>query len=274
MSADPEEYLGTKFFDQLVGGHREWLSQFDRVYLDKWDRLFTKDNSEAALCEAATRQILEELDVTVEPCPLRGNERNPDFKCQKDGELFYVDATSVMKDTATRRSRLDDAPGKHGASHYGLLTEAFFQKVDKKVRQFQDVDAPSVVAIGTFHFQAGALCFDKKSAREILTGKSGIGGRINENTGEAVGRPYNVTSLESAPFLKMRRIICDAPPVQSTKKSISAILLCPFGVHPMKCLGILHPEPYHGFERSLLANVEFCRLKEGWQHGDLVVEWI
>ena len=66
MTADPQKYLGTKYFDQLIGGHREWLKGFDRVHLNVWDNLFKKDNSEAALCEAGTRQLLQELDINVE----------------------------------------------------------------------------------------------------------------------------------------------------------------------------------------------------------------
>jgi len=274
MTANPREYLGTKFFDQLVGGHREWLMGFDGVHLDAWDDLFRKDNSEAALCEAATRQLLQELDVDVEPYPLGGNDRNPDFRCQKDGRLFYVDATCVMKDTATERSQLDHIPQDQKASHYALLTGAYFRKAGKKQSQFENLNAPCVISIGTLHFQAGALCFDKKSAEETLTGKSGIGGRINKNTGAAIGEPQNVTSLEATPFLKVRKIVSGDPPIQPVWQTVSAIILCPFGTHPVKCLGILHPKPCHGFDRGLLPDIEFCCLKTGWEEGSFVVEWV
>jgi hypothetical protein len=274
MTANPNEYLGNKFFDQIVGSHREWLRSFDEVNLVNWDNLFTKDNSEAALCEASTRQLLQELDVNIEPYPLGGNDRNPDFKCQKDDKLFYVDATCVMKDTATKRSQLDDVPQRQKASYYSLLTETYFRKADKKETQFKNLNTPCMVAIGTFHFRAGALCFDKKSAEEILTGKSGVTIQINKATGKAVGEPYNSTSLESAPFLKARKIICDEPLIQLKRQTISAVLLCPFGIQKGKYLGILHPKPYHEFERDLLPDIEFCRLKTGWEEGHLTTEWI
>jgi len=274
MTANPKEYLGTKFFDQLIGGHREWLRDFDKVHLVAWDNLFTKDNSEAALCEAATRQLLVELDINVEPCPLGGSDRNPDFKCQKDSKLFCVDATCVMKDAATRGSQLDDASHNQKASYYSLLTKAYFRKADKKESQFENLDAPCMVAIGTFHFQAGALCFDKKSAEEILTGKSGIRIQINKRTGGAVGEPHNSTSLEATPFLKARKIICDEPPIQPVRQTVSAVLLCPFGTQPVKCLGILHPKPYYEFDRGLLPDIEFCCLKAGWERGIFATEWI
>ncbi len=274
MTANPQEYLGNRFFDKLIGGHRAWLMSFNKDFLNAWDDLFKCDNSEAALCEAGTRQLLQELNVGIEPFPLRGNDRNPDFKCQTDGKLFYVDATCVMKDTATKKSQLDDVPQDQKASSYLLMTNAYFRKADKKESQFENLDAPCVVAIGTFHFQAGMLCFDKKSAEEILTGKSGIGVQISTRTGGAVGGPYNATFLEGAPFLKARRIICDEPPIQAVRKTVSAVLLCPFGTHPVECLGILHPDPHHEFDRSLLQRIEFCRLKTGWERGILTPEWI
>lgn len=274
MTANPQKYLGKKFFDQLIGSHREWLIDFDEVHLHAWDNLFTKDNSEAALCEAATRQLLEDLDFNVEPCSFGGNDRNPDFKCQNNSKLFYVDATCVMKDTATRRSQLDDIPHNQKASYYFLLTETFFRKADKKESQFEKLNAPCLIAIGTLHFQVGALCFDKKSAEKILTGKSRITIPFSKSTGGTVGKPYNSTSLKSAPFLKVRKIICDEPLIQPVRQTVSAVLLYPFGTHPAKCLGILHPKPYYEFDRVLLPDIEFCCLKAGWEVGNFTTEWI
>ena len=274
MTANPQEYLGTKFFDQLIGSHRGWLKGFNKIHLKFWDDLFTKDNSEAAICEAGTRQLLEELDVNVEPCSFGGNDPNPDFKCQKNNKLFYVDATCVMKDTATKSSQLDDVLHNQKASYYSLLTEAYFRKADKKESQFKNLNTPCMVAIGTLHFQAGALCFDKKSAEEILTGKSGLSIQISKRTGVAVGEPYNSTSLEAAPFIKVRKIICDEPLIQPVRQTVSAVLLCPFGSHPVRCLGILHPKPYYEFDRGLLPDIEFCRLKAGWEEGNFTTEWI
>lgn len=274
MAANPNMYLGTKFYDQLIGGHREWLKEFDKVHLDAWDKLFTKNNSEAALCEAGTRQLLQELNVSVEPYPLKGNARNPDFKCEKDSKLFYVDATCVIKDTATRRSHLDDVVHNPKASYYSLLTDAYFRKAGEKVSQFKNLNAPCIISIGTLHFKVGALCFNKMSSEEILTGKLGASLQISNRTGGVVGEPNLSTSLESALFLKARKIICDEPPIQPIRQTISAVLLCPFGTHPVKCLGTLHPKPNHEFDRDLLPRIKFCRLKAGWEGGTLTPEWI
>ena len=274
MTANPKKYLGIKFYDQLIGGHREWLMNFNKEYLGEWENLFIKNNSEAALCEAGTRQLLQELDVSVEPYPMGGNDRNPDFKCLKDNKLFYVDATCVMIDTATKESKLDDVPRKHKGTYYSLLTEQYFNKAKGKVTQFENLNAPCIIAIGTLHFQAGVLCFDKKSAEEILTGKPFITSSINTQTGEAVGKPCNSTSLEGALFLKTRSIMCDEPLIQPVRQTVSAVLLCPFSTSRADYLGILHPKPNCEFDRNLLPCIKFCRLKVGWESGILIPEWI
>jgi hypothetical protein len=179
-----------------------------------------------------------------------------------------------MIDTATKESKLDDVPHKQKGTFYSLLTEQYFNKAKNKVTQFKNLNAPCMIAIGTLHFQAGALCFDKKSAEEMLTGKPFITSSINTQTGEAVGNPHNSTSLEGALFLKTRSIICDEPLIRPIRQTVSAVLLCPFGTHPVKCLGILHPKPNYEFDRSLLPRIKFCRLKVGWESGILTPEWI
>lgn len=275
MTANPTDYLENKFYRQLIGSHQGWLKHFNNVYVNAWDKLFTKSNSEAAICEAATRRLLQELEVYIEPCPLRGSDRNPDFKCQRDGKLFYVDATCVMKDTATRKTGLTDLPKKDGkAFGYSLLTNTYFNKAVSKVSQFENLNAPCMIVIGTLHFQGGALCFGKRSAEEILTGKTGISMKINKLTGGAVGENYNSTLLEAALFLEPRIIFCDEPLIRPKRQTVSAVLLCPFGTHPVEYLGVLHPMPNHVFGRELFPSIEFCHLKEGWEKGTFTTEWI
>ncbi|MBN2376882.1 MAG: hypothetical protein JXD22_10800 [Sedimentisphaerales bacterium] len=76
---DITEILKIPYFRQIIGGHREWLTNYDKTFLKKWDDLF-QNNPEAALCEATTRQVFEELDIEIEPY---SNNGGPDFKCKK-----------------------------------------------------------------------------------------------------------------------------------------------------------------------------------------------
>jgi len=61
-----KEYLDSPYYYKIISSHREWLKPFGLKFLSAWDNLFKNNNSEAALCEAATRQVLEELDIVVE----------------------------------------------------------------------------------------------------------------------------------------------------------------------------------------------------------------
>ena len=57
-------------------------------------------------------------------------------------------------------------------------------------------------------------------------------------------------------------------------KSFSGILLCSFRIKDSEIIGVLHPNANYPFDRSLLPKIEFCRLKDGYQDGNLEVEWI
>ena len=271
---NPEDYVGKKFYDQIIGGHRAWLGRFGGQHRGKWDDLFEKDNSEAALCEAATRQMLEELGVEVEPHDCGGNERRPDFKCSKNGEEFYVEATCITKESATNKSDLEDVPKDDHGGWYRLLTGAQFKKACDKTSQFAGLDAACLLAIGTWHFRAGALCFDGRAAKAVLTGTREISRKVDMRIGAAIGGTYETTGLKWAGFLAERKIISSEPPIVAVRQTISGVLLCPFGTQPTEILGVLHPQPNYPFKRYLFPDIKFCRLADGWTNGVFQVEWV
>lgn len=271
MTANPKEYLGIKFFDKLIGGHREWLMGFDKVYLDAWDNLFTKNNSEAALCEAGTRKLLFDHGCEVEPFEDRSSG-GVDFKCSKNGNTFYVEATCITKEVASDKTGLPHLNIPNKATGYEYLTKTIWQELSNKTKQCSNLDAPCIVVIGTFHFQAGCLCFDDLAAEELLTGKTYITKRIDTESGKAVGDTYESTQLESAAFIRPN----EKPPnfVEHARCPISAVLLCSFVTNPMNTAGILHPDPNSPFKRDLLSGIKFCRLVDGYENGPLEVKWI
>lgn len=271
MTANPKEYLGRKFFDQLIGGHREWLKNFDKVYLDAWDTLFTKNNSEAALCEAATRKLLFDHGCDVEPFedPSSGGV---DFKCSKNGNTFYVEATCITKEVASDKSGLTHLPQSNKATHYKFLTRTIWQELSNKASQCSGLDTSCIVVIGTFHFQVGCRCFRDLAAEDLLTGKTYITQRIDTNLGQAVGDAYQSSKLESAAFIRPDK---NSPNFfEYARCPISAVLICSFGTDPIKTTGILHPDPNNPFNRDLLSDIRFCRLTGGYKNGSLEIEWI
>ena len=257
-------------YSQLIDRHCKWLNGFEAERLSRWKNLFNA-NLEAALCEAATRKLLFDHGCDVEPFedPASGGV---DFKCTKNGNTFYVEATCITKEVASDKSGLTHLTQPNKATYYAYLTRTIWQELSNKTSQCSGLDAPCIVVIGTFHFQAGCLCFDDLAAEELLTGITYITKRIDTKLGKAVGETYESTKLESAAFIRPN----ENPPnfFEHARCPISAVLLCSFGTNPINTTGMLHPDPNNPFNRDLLSDIKFCKLVDGYKNGSLEVEWI
>jgi hypothetical protein len=254
-------------YSQLIDEHHKWLAGFGAERLRQWDNLLN-GNIEAALCEAATRKLLVEHGCDVEPFedPSSGGV---DFKCSKNGNTFYVEATCITKEVASDKSGLTES---NKGSYYRFLTETIWQELSNKTPQCSGLNAPCIVVIGTFHFQAGGRCFRDLGAADLLTGKTYITQRIDTKLGKAVGDPYQSSKLESAAFIRPDK---NSPNFfEHARCPISAVLLCNFATEPAKATGILHPEPNNPFNRDLLSDIKFCKLGGSYKNGSLEVEWI
>ena len=95
---------------------------------------------------------------------------------------------------------------------------------------------------------------------------------IDVSRGEAVGGPYQSTELQDSVYIRTDKT--SVTPIEEARRTISGVLLCPFGSLPLEVVGMLHPDPNHPFDRTLLPEIKFCRLAEGYQTGRLTVEWI
>ncbi len=255
----------------LVAEHRQWLSGFDTQYLRNWEKLLNAD-SEAAMCEAEVRQLLQENGNTVEPNEnLTGADQSPDFRCRQMDKTFFVEVTCISIEKATEESGLPH-PFKHRgrACCYGHLNNAIFSACRRKTPQCARLNDPALVAIGTFHFQASALCFRELEVQMLLTGEEMITRNINTRTGNPVGDTYLSTKLQFATFLRPDQ----GTGMDHARCPISGLLLCGFGCDPREIRGLLHPLPVRAFDRALLPTVEFCRLKPGYESGQLSTEWV
>lgn len=254
-------------YSDLIEEHRTWLKPFGKQRLDKWGNLL-QNNSEAAICEAATRQLLSSYGVIVKPHENIASG-GADFLCKRDNKCFYVEATCITKEKATKKTNLTDRPS---VGYYGLLTKAILGEICNKIPQCSNLNEPCIIAIGTLHFQAGCRCFNKHAAEQSLTGTTFITATINTETGDIVREPYEATDLQNSVFIRPIKISPNE--IEYARSPISAVLLCPFGSLPTKVIGAIHPNPNHAFDRTLLPQIEFCRLAEGYQTGQFAVEWI
>lgn len=115
------------------------------------------------------------------------------------------------------------------------------------------------------------VCFGDVETTYVLTSEPKITMRIDERTGESVGHEYESTDMKHSAFHKRR---AEGPSIEAARKSISGLLLCPFGVDSPAVWGVLHDEAVRPFERQLLPGIPFCRLRDDVDYGSLGVEWI
>jgi hypothetical protein len=263
----PEENL-EQVYARLVEEHRAWLKSFGRQRVKRWEDLLRAD-PEAAICEAATRELLSGGGINIEPHE-DVSSGGPDFLCMKNNKRFYVEVTCITKEKVTRETNLDDNP--KGATYYCLLTETFLGELCNKVPQCSSLDASCMVAIGTLHFQAGPRCFGKHAAEDLLTGTPRISMEFDHEQARGIGDIYQSTDLRDSAFIRFDKTLTGQ--IECARNPISAVLLCSFGCSPTKVVGVLHPNPNYRFDRSLLPDIEFCRLAEGYQTGKFVKEWV
>lgn len=258
---------------ELETEHRQWLSAFDSQYLRNWEKLLNADY-EAALCEAAVRRLLQSHGVTVQPNEdLAGNgptgaEQRPDFRCTGPQGEFFVEVTCLQIATVVEKTDLPHPFQPGIAQNYGSLNDAIFEKCRKKTKQCSKVDLPTLLAVGTFHSHASAMCFSKKFADMLLTGTTSLTWFVNKETGESVGDAFQITKLDAASFLKPgSQSICEA------RTPLSGLLLCGFGFLPPTVLGILHPDPVRSFDRQWLPNIQFGEVQINRATGQLCTCW-
>jgi len=267
---DNVEKLISDYSDE-INKHRTWLKPFGKQRAKKWEG-FLRSNPEGAICEALTRNLLSDRAVEVEPYEDLSSG-GPDFRCIKGSKYFYVEVTCISKESATKETGLPDTlPKPSRAQRYKLLTRQIFYELCNKASQCSALGSPCVVVICTLHFQAGCLCLGKKAAENLLTGTPKITLNIDVSRGEAVGSPYQSTELQDSAYIRTDKTSVTL--IEEARRTISGVLLGPFGSLPIKVVGMLHPNPNHPFDRTLLPEIEFCRLAEGYQTGRLAVEWI
>ena len=147
----------------LVREHRTWLDRFHRQFGQNWENLYQSE-LEAAMCEAAVRRLLEQNGNNVEPNEtLDGKVRSPDFRCTQAGKSFFVEVTCISIEKATKLTGSSYLPPpEFFFSGVGRVTDGIFRAAIYKTPQCSDLGQPALMAVGTFHWQASHLCFERK----------------------------------------------------------------------------------------------------------------
>jgi len=255
-----------------VSEHRTWLTGFDGQHLKSWNDLFI-DNPEAALCEAAVRDIVQGFGFAVEPVAdlkgqiVKGAVQRPDFRCSNGVGAFYLEVANISIAKAIEQTNLPHPQQFGSARNYAKLTKAIFAKAQGKATQCEQ-DLPTLLAVGTFHTAASHRAMDRLCASNLLTGEPMITWNIDTRTGASVGDTYQSTKLKYASFLKPGE--CS---IINARTSISGILLCGFGVVPASIIGVLHPEADRPFRPELLPRIPFGEVQIDYEKHRLTAVW-
>lgn len=250
----------------------KWLEQYKDHHAKAWAQRYNND-PQAAMCEAMFWGVLHDCGVNVEPgeAPSSNPRRFPDFRCYKDDECFYVEVTCLRIDSVIKHTNLEeDLPPRGVAQLYSNLNSAIFNEVRQKTPQCANLNAPTLVAIGTFHFYASSVCVEKRHIEGLLTGDSMISWQIDTQEGSMIGEPFLSTQLEHAAFLKLN----GTSEIAKARQPVSGILVGGFGCSPPNVLGLMHPFAIRPFHRQLLEKIEFCRLLKDDTKHTLSAEWI
>jgi hypothetical protein len=228
-------------------------------------------DSEAALCEAGVRRRLVLSGVSVEPNEsLTGKCGGPDFRCTCGQDHFYVEVTCMLIATAEQVSGIKlGQTGSFSPNVWGMAEEVF-DKCQKKATQCANLDGPALVAVGTFHTDAALFGFTKVQLSGMLTGQTKLAWTIDTESGQQIGDTHQTTELESAAFLMK---LDSTQEVGFARNSISGLLLCGLGSRPVRCLGVLHPDPARPFDPAFLRDVEFGEVEVDRPSGQLRVRW-
>ena len=254
------------YWDEMEAEHRNWLLGFDAQYLRNWEKM-RNGNREAGLCEAAVRRLLQKHSISVEPNEdLTGSEQRPDFRCTHIEGSFLVEVACITIETAVQETGLPH-PFQPGCRGYRHLNDTIFKTCKGKAPQCGNASGPTLVAIGTFHFDASVLCFKKLFANMLLCGETSISWNFDTRTGQGVGETYQSTELYSAPFLRPDERLSEA------RTSISGLLLCGFGIDPPNALGVLHPGAIRPFNHRLLPDIDFGEVQIDRATGRLTTAW-
>ncbi len=257
------------FCDNLAAEHRTWLLGFDAGYLRNWENGLSS-NEEAAFAEAWVRRLLQLYGITVEPNEdLTMKDRRPDFRCFSGDRKFYAEVTCIMIERATAKTGISmEATGE--ACPFRPLNKAVFSKCRQKAQRKQcaDLDAPVLVAIGTFQGFAGMDLDDKDFVSSLLTGESKIAWNSDLRNGRPAAESFGMTDFDGAVFLHR-----DATgEVGYVRNSISGLLLWRV-IEPPRVLGVLHPNPVRPFDPAILPQVEFGQVDIDWASRNMRVVW-
>jgi len=219
-----------------IDSYARWLGDGGQRMRDDFARRVQATPEESAAEALAWSFLRTHVEVFRAETRDRGG---PDFGCRSAGEEFFVEATSILTETGTKKTGLPADIGKGGA--YAPPFEMLRHKVDDKYRQVGRADGPIILAICVLNFTVGAVSF----------------------------RPFPIEL--SMPLFYNRE---PSGVRVASVPSLSGVLLLGFGAEEVRAIGMLHPAAERPFCSNWLPSVGFCQFDPWPPTGDDTFRWV
>lgn len=237
MDADWPE---TDFPNDVIAEHKAWCKTQKRKRCHAKFKHLLRNNKNAAIHEAIVRRYFQQARFKVEANELDDDSAQaPDFRCTKGDSTFYVECMFVETDSVADKSGI---PQDHtGFTPFRLITKRLAQVSENKLEQCSNLSAPVLVAAGVFHSHSFVL-LKRVTIEQLLWPRL------------ASEKPSEDDEFFEAPFFtKTGSVKC---------QEISGILFVRSSCENPIMHGILHPQPKHPFDPSLLPMVNFGTIGE------------
>lgn len=251
--------------DEVVKSYKIYLEVKRPDHLQELKKR-EKSNPDGVRFEAAMFSIArEEYNLNPVIGEIIG-EGGVDFICSFNNYSFVLEVTHTDTNSIKQQSGLGNDVINGKAQWFSMITHILKRKAVKKAKQVANHPMPRIVCIGASHISSTML-LGKIAAKWLLTSET----KISLPVGVPNAKSQLVTDLKNSAFMK----ICENGKIGPRLCSISGLLLVAMGNDSYSIVGILHPEPAHVFDISLLPNVPFVRISN-WPcpEGQIKTEWI
>lgn len=251
-----------------IEAYATWLEREDFAAARRWASALrdgASEHVEAAIGEAVAWDWLSNRVDSIE-LALVPDAKSPDFRCQWNRDVFFVEVSNLSRHAMTEACGMPD----HGlfSGFRGSPAVRLHREILNNSEKGLGLGSPYLVFVTTLHWNGSVLLTDRLELASVLHSREFIQGTYDPERGEVVGNLRNVTDFRRAAFTQTRS-------TRSMRNQVAGALFGPFGFYPdgVDVHGILNPEATHQFDPAILPDVPFARFAVWPPDPHVVIEW-
>lgn len=250
--------------DEVAQQYADWLDDCRPLAARRFRQRF-KDARDDALVEAVTWWMLAGYFRYVVTSG-EGDGGGPDFDCGDDHHplLFTVEATAFRSEALSRVADLPPEPVDF-AGALGDVSQALFDRVERKVRQAKERSGSVLVVLGSTHW-CHNMVLDRWAAEGLIAGRR----KLSVPVGKPATEIETVTAFEGSAFLRLQEHFG----IEAARKALAGVLL--LGINARGCcvIGSLNPWATYPFDPALLPGIPLCTASLTPDQEVLNLSWV